>query len=403
MSSKHIFLVLIMCSAAAVRSVNGRTGTMDDLIRLNNTLFSNYTKEIYPVYNLSNTMTVYTSLLMLSILDFDEVAGVITINGGLILTWNDFRLTWNPADFGGITDILINSTLAWTPKVFLTNTAEDMEPFETKDFSLRILYNGECLVSPGKVMKSTCSVDMSDFPLDAHTCDILLSQWSVMADEAIMGISRSHFVMDFYAEHGEWEVTETSVAVITAYNQILYKLGIKRRPMYFSLSLIIPILLLCFLNPFVFLLPASSGERISYTITMFLSLAVYMSIIGDSLPRVSENMARMSIFLLVTLIYSTCLILLTILTLRYEAITHVDEFPKFIRKLTFCFLGKKKNKVLNGRLNFVVEKEKNNEVENPSFDVGKDDVMRLINYFLFFTSQLCTIILITWFFCSIFA
>ncbi|OWF42827.1 Neuronal acetylcholine receptor subunit alpha-7 [Mizuhopecten yessoensis] len=94
------------------------------------------------------------------------------------------------------------------------------------------------------------------------------------------------------------------------------------------------------LTPVVFLLPASSGERINYSITMFLSLTVYMTIVSDSIPKVSEPMAGITYFTLVGLIYSSTVVLLTIVTIRFEAIDDVDKFPKWIvstvKRLVAC-------------------------------------------------------------------
>jgi hypothetical protein len=42
------------------------------------------------------------------------------------------------------------------------------------------------------------------------------------------------------------------------------------------------------LNVFVFLLPADSGERVGYAITMLLAIAVFLTISSDSLPAMSN-------------------------------------------------------------------------------------------------------------------
>ncbi|XP_021354433.1 acetylcholine receptor subunit alpha-like [Mizuhopecten yessoensis] len=118
---------------------------------------------------------------------------------------------------------------------------------------------------------------------------------------------------------------------------------LSRKSTYFLLSMILPVYTLCFLNPFVFLLPAASGERISYTITMFLSLAVYMTLVGDNMPKVSEPMAGISYFLLVAMLFSCLLIILTIFTLRCDAVTDVTNFPKCVRRLVLKVKKNRKN------------------------------------------------------------
>ncbi|XP_033726194.1 neuronal acetylcholine receptor subunit alpha-3-like [Pecten maximus] len=395
MAAACLLFVLILCCGEPVL---GRNGTMDDWTRLTNTLFSNYSKDVYPVYNLSEALSIDTTMFILSIMEFDEVSGVITLNGGLIHTWTDFRLTWDPSDYGGIEDILISSSLVWKPDVFLVSTAEDMRPFDSGNFDVRVYYNGVCQVGLGRRMVATCSVNMLKFPFDAHECVLLFMQWSVFPEERVLGFTRTDLMLDYYTANGEWTLAKSSVAMsATVPGGLCFTIHITRKPIYFTLSLIIPILLLCFLNPFVFLLPASSGERISYTITMFLSMAVYMSIIGDNLPKVSENMAGMSFFLLISLIYSGTLIILTIFTLRYEALAEVKDFPRIIRRITVCLKKRRKNTVINVRPSDPEEDSGKVDVSD-DVDISKDDVMRSIDLSLFGTSLIVIVIFIGWFF-----
>ncbi|XP_033725215.1 acetylcholine receptor subunit beta-type lev-1-like [Pecten maximus] len=137
--------------------------------------------------------------------------------------------------------------------------------------------------------------------------------------------------MDFYKSNGEWYINWTSVQNNTGHGADMsvldFSIHLTRRSDFFILSMITPILLPCFLNPFVFLLPASSGERISYTITMFLSLAVYMTLIGENMPKTSDPMAGISYLLLVSMVYNCVLILLTIFTLRCYCVKDIRKYP----------------------------------------------------------------------------
>ncbi|XP_069102873.1 neuronal acetylcholine receptor subunit alpha-7-like [Argopecten irradians] len=386
------FLFTLTVLSSCGQSVQGRNGTMDDWIRLTNTLLTNYSKDVDPVYNLNETLFIDTGMFILSILDFDEVSGVITFNGGLYHTWTDFRLSWNPQDYGGIENILVSSSLVWKPSVFIINTAEDLTPFDSGKFEVRVMSNGRCIISPGRRIVTTCSVDMTKFPVDAHICEAALLQWGVMPEERALTFNRSDVNLDWYTPNGEWTLVSTVVENSTYPGGLRFTINISRKPVYFTLSLIIPIVLLCFLNPFVFLLPASSGERISYTITMFLSMAVYMSIIGDSLPKVSENMAGMSFFLLISLIYSGCLIVLTIFTLRFESLSDVKEFPNCIKRVTTCLKKRKNNKVQRAKSpDFEEECEKKNDSNDV---ITKDDVKGTIDKTLFITSFAVIVIFI---------
>ncbi|XP_060064611.1 acetylcholine receptor subunit alpha-like [Ylistrum balloti] len=388
-----LFMVLLYSSG---QPILGEAGTMDDWIRLRDSLFSNYTKDIYPLHNFSDTLNIDISMFLLSIIDFDEVSGVITLSAGLMLNWNDYRLQWTPSEYGGIEAIQVNSTNVWTPKVYVLTAADDLRPFGSEEFSVDISYTGRLDYVPGKLLKSTCSVDMSKFPLDTQTCNMQVMLWRSPSTVKLT-YNRTDFILTWYTTNGEWDITKTNVSYYMAYGSpsttLDFMLQISRRHIYFIVSMTIPVLLLCFLNPFVFLLPSSSGERISYTITMFLSLTVYMTLIGDILPKVSENMAGMSYFLLLTLFYSGILIVLTIFTLRCEAAVDVKEFPRWLRRLTHYCCKTNENKVSNDTnliKSFDLKNQKEDEVtgvvdiDAEFVDVQLKDVMQVIDKFLVF-------------------
>ncbi|XP_069102489.1 neuronal acetylcholine receptor subunit alpha-7-like [Argopecten irradians] len=399
-------LVVILLVYSSGRPVFGGHGTMDDWIKLTNTLFANYTNEVRPAYNFTEVVNVDSWMFLLSILDFDEVSGVITLSAGMGITWNDYRLRWTPSDYNGLEEIIINSSRVWKPKLYIISSADDLEKFDEDEFDVRVNYNGTCSIYPGKLLKSSCSVDMTRFPVDSQLCEMLVLLWGVMPNEVKLGFTQTEIFLGYFTPNGEWEVDKTSVSQYMGFGSpsstISFSLHMTRRSMYFIISMTIPVLLLCFLNPFVFLLPASSGERISYTITMFLSLAVYMTLIGDNLPKVSENMAGMSYFLLIALIYSSLLILLTIFTLRCEAVSDVSKFPKWLQKLTYCFKFKK-NRVSYRNSENGQDLNDNERKENPSgtsvefSTVTKNEVMTFIDVTFFVVSFLMIIIAAMWF------
>ena len=80
----------------------------------------------------------------------------------------------------------------------------------------------------------------------------------------------------------------------------------------------LPICVLGILNLFVFLLPPESGERVGYSITVLLSIVVFLTITSNSLPGTSEP--RMpTIFLLLTgyVVIIVLIVISVIISLRF--------------------------------------------------------------------------------------
>ncbi|XP_033727663.1 neuronal acetylcholine receptor subunit alpha-3-like [Pecten maximus] len=307
---------------------------MVDFKRLMSDIFATYSKEARPVENFNETVEIQTLFCPLSLLDVNEVSGTISLSIILCMYWKDPQLVWVPSDYAGITETMVNSSMLWKPSVFLISSASDLEPIGSDRFDARITSSGYISWCPGRMITSSCSIDMTEFPTDSQNCSVLLLPWGYSSAEIKLLPLMSTFYMKMYSTNGEWSLDKSLAQEYLGMGPEVSIIGfsmiLTRRSTYFVISMIIPIYLLCFLNPFVFLLPAASGERISYTITMFLSLAVYMTLIGDNMPKVSETIAGISYFILVSMIFSGVIIILTIFTLRCEAVAEVDKFPTWL-------------------------------------------------------------------------
>ena len=69
------------------------------------------------------------------------------------------------------------------------------------------------------------------------------------------------------------------------YPQVTLHLHIKRKPLYYSYTVIAPVLVLCILNIFSFILPCDNGEKVGIGLTVFLSLYVLQLAIAENIPE----------------------------------------------------------------------------------------------------------------------
>ena len=134
-------------------------------------LFSNYTKEVMPVYNHTKPLMVGVTFYLISINSFKEVEETISITGSFNFNWTDPFLTWNPSLYGNIYWTVIDSSDMWVPFMVLTNNVNKMEPIggDTK-FNAFIIAHGDVIYSPGDVFEAKCPTDISKFPFDVHQC-----------------------------------------------------------------------------------------------------------------------------------------------------------------------------------------------------------------------------------------
>ena len=77
----------------------------------------------------------------------------------------------------------------------------------------------------------------------------------------------------------------------TAHTGVTFRIKLQRKRTFYVLNTIIPVVMLSLLNVLVFLLPASSGEKMALAVTVLLSFTVYLSIISEVMPKTSESIS----------------------------------------------------------------------------------------------------------------
>ncbi|KAK6187535.1 hypothetical protein SNE40_005537 [Patella caerulea] len=83
--------------------------------------------------------------------------------------------------------------------------------------------------------------------------------------------------------------------------QLILQISLSRYPLFYVLTIILPICLLAVLNPVVFLVPAESGEKISLSVSILLAYSVILSALSELLPEVSDNISILGVYVCIML------------------------------------------------------------------------------------------------------
>ena len=305
---------------------------IEDARSLRTNLLTNYSKYIRPVSDENDVVNVYLGLSVIAIQEFDEVLERFSVAGAFFLYWIDISMTWDEDQYGGLSAIYMGYKEVWVPEIILVNPSEKLQSYG-KEWQL-IKYSSAGLATwiPADLIKATCSVNVYYFPYDTQECDLNLYTWGYSAKEVKLIPTSNSVDISQLAEHGSWKVTNTSVRTVDDdfTSKIFFTFRLERKPQYVIVNVILPIMFLCLLNVLVFILAAASGERVSYAITVLLSIAVFMTIVSDTLPKTSEPLPLIAYFLMVDLIISALISLCTIINLR---LYHKDDsipIPKWL-------------------------------------------------------------------------
>merc|ERR1712018_198471 len=303
-----------------------------DAKRLYSNLLANYDRLIRPVANSSDRLTVHMRLKLSQVIGIDMKRQILTTNVWVEQEWADYKLSWNPADYGGVKHLHVPSQDIWLPDIVLYNNADGN--YEVTIMTKAILnWNGKVNWNPPAIYKSYCGIDVEFFPFDEQECWMKFGSWTYdgfMLDLRHMNqlptnnsIGIAMDLRDFYIST-EWDVMEVPAqrnekyypCCEEPYPDIVFSLKLRRKTLFYTVNLIIPCMGISFLTVLVFYLPSDSGEKVSLSISILLSLTVFFLLLAEIIPPTSLVVPLLGKFVLFTMILDTFSICVTVVVLN---------------------------------------------------------------------------------------
>ncbi|KAG9328668.1 hypothetical protein JZ751_011512 [Albula glossodonta] len=195
---------------------------------------------------------------------------------------------------------------------------------------------------PPAIYKSSCSIDVTFFPFDQQNCKMKFGSWTY--DKAKIDLERLENTVDLkdYWESGEWAIVNAVGTYNTKkydccheiYPDITYFFIIRRLPLFYTINLIIPCLLISCLTVLVFYLPSDCGEKITLCISVLLSLTVFLLLITEIIPSTSLVIPLIGEYLLFTMIFVTLSIVITVFVLNvHHRSPSTHKMPRWVHSV----------------------------------------------------------------------
>ncbi|XP_068585125.1 neuronal acetylcholine receptor subunit alpha-3-like isoform X1 [Cebidichthys violaceus] len=316
--------------------------------RLFRKLFRRYNQFIRPVENVSDPVTVEFEVSISQLVKVDEVNQIMETNLWLRHIWNDYKLRWMPAEFDGIEFIRVPSNKIWRPDIVLYNNAVGDFLVEDKTKAL-LKFDGTITWVPPAIFKSSCPMDITYFPFDYQNCSMKFGSWTYDKAKIDLVLIGSKVNLKDFWESGEWEIIDAPGykhdikynCCEEIYPDITYSFYIRRLPLFYTINLIIPCLLISFLTVLVFYLPSDCGEKVTLCISVLLSLTVFLLVITETIPSTSLVIPLIGEYLLFTMIFVTLSIVITVFVLNVHYRTPMTHtMPDWVRSVFLRVLPK---------------------------------------------------------------
>ncbi|CAO1423836.1 unnamed protein product [Diamesa hyperborea] len=289
-----------------------------DAKRLYDDLLSNYNRLIRPVVNNTETLTVWLGLKLTQIIEVSLRNQVMTTNLWVKQRWFDYKLKWDPEEYGGVEQLYVPSEQIWLPDVVLFNNWDGNYEV-TLMTKATLKYTGEVFWEPPAIYKSSCEMNVEFFPYDEQSCFMKFGSWTYNGAQVDLkhleqvpgsnlvniGIDLSEFYLSV-----EWDILEIPASrneeyypcCLEPFSDITFKLTMRRKTLFYTVNLIIPCVGITFLTVLVFYLPSDSGEKVTLCISILVSLTVFFLLLAEIIPPTSLAIPLLGKYLLFTMI-----------------------------------------------------------------------------------------------------
>uniref|UniRef100_A0A8C7W8N2 5-hydroxytryptamine receptor 3A n=1 Tax=Oncorhynchus mykiss TaxID=8022 RepID=A0A8C7W8N2_ONCMY len=335
------------CILVDIKKLSNNTGRFANatLVRLSEYLSAGYKKGVRPVRNWRNCTMVAIDLMVYSILSVDEKNQVLTtyIWYSLYQEWTDEFLVWNPEDFDDVNQMSIPTANVWVPDI-LINEFVDVGKSPDIPYVYVTHYGLVRNYKPIQVV-TACTLNIYNFPFDVQNCSLTFQSWLHTLNDIDLKLMRSAEELkvdkSVFMNQGEWELLHVlskykrfSLDNIDSYAEMKFNVVIRRRPLFYTVNLLLPSIFLMVMDLVGFYLPPDSGERVSFKITLLLGYSVFLIIVSDTLPATAIGTPLIGVYFVVCMallvISLTETVLIVRLVHKQDLQPHVPQWLKHL-------------------------------------------------------------------------
>ncbi|XP_072278946.1 5-hydroxytryptamine receptor 3A-like isoform X2 [Pyxicephalus adspersus] len=226
------------------------------------------------------------------------------------MAWENEFISWDPADYCGIEQILISDSNFWLPDLYVYEMTESDNNIPVIPY-FTVTHKGKIINAKPLRIVSSCNLNIFKFPFDEQTCSLTFGPYiHSVADLIMLAKTNSSQVdknsKDIFVSKGDWTLVSITVengnftSEGVGYSEVQYQITIKRAPVVYIINLIIPACFMVILDVSSMFIELRTGERLGFKITVVLGFSVLLLILNDMLPN-SDNPPVLGIFCCVCL------------------------------------------------------------------------------------------------------
>ncbi|XP_073913601.1 5-hydroxytryptamine receptor 3B [Castor canadensis] len=302
----------ILVAALGIRATATPRPRNSALHLLTKQLLQQYHKEVRPVHNWAQATTVYLDLLVHAVLDVDVQNQKLKTSVWYREVWNDEFLSWNSSMFDEIREISLPLSTIWAPDIIIN---EFVDTERSPDLPY-VYVNSSGTIKNSKPIQvvSACSLQTYAFPFDIQNCSLTFSSILHTVEDIDLDLlsHREDITHDkkVFLNDSEWELLSVSSTYnilqssVGDFAQIQFNVVIRRCPLAYVVSLLIPSIFLMLVDLGSFYLPPNCCARIVFKTNVLVGYTVFRVNMSDEVPRSTGSISLIGVF------FTVCMALL---------------------------------------------------------------------------------------------
>ncbi|CEF62815.1 Neurotransmitter-gated ion-channel transmembrane domain and Neurotransmitter-gated ion-channel family and Neurotransmitter-gated ion-channel ligand-binding domain and Nicotinic acetylcholine-gated receptor, transmembrane domain-containing protein [Strongyloides ratti] len=360
---------------------------------LHRDLFQDYISDVRPIHNDSLPIEVTIQFWLKQLLKVNEIDQTIRLYLWLELYWKDELLTWDPINYGNITEIHIPAIKIWNPDLVVYNSANMNVEESDMEKNVVIKYDGSVVLFRSTITDITCNLNLANFPFDYQMCYVTLASWSMDNSKIQLKpieVKTNNSYLELYVQHSMWRMIGMKHKTylkfydccMHAFPDITYFFVLQRSPSYYIFILIIPSTFITAVTIVGFFTPHSTTgentEKVSLGVTALLSMAIIMMMVSDEVPATNDGLPLIGKYYigLIGLIFSAAFS--TTVTLHFQLRANVGiRMSEQLRNLLFIKVAR--NRIFQFFFSLQMKKRSARDMNNSTLLSGLQSVNIMIN------------------------
>uniref|UniRef100_A0A8C5KR67 Acetylcholine receptor subunit gamma n=1 Tax=Jaculus jaculus TaxID=51337 RepID=A0A8C5KR67_JACJA len=339
----HLLLSLLALFLGA-QSHNQEERLLADLMR-------SYDPHLRPAEHESDVVNVSLKLTLTNLISLNEREEALTTNVWIEMQWCDYRLRWDPQDYGGLWVLRVPSTMVWRPDIVLENNVDGV--FEVALYCNTLVSPDGCIYwLPPAIFRSSCSISVTYFPFDWQNCSLVFQSQTYGTSEINLQLSQEDgqaiewiFIdPEAFTENGEWAIRhrpakmllDTTVPAEEAGHQkVAFYLLIQRKPLFYVINIIAPCVLISSVAILIYFLPAKAGgQKCTVAINVLLAQTVFLFLVAKKVPETSQAVPLISKYLTFLMVVTILIVVNAVVVLNVSLRSpHTHSMARGVHKV----------------------------------------------------------------------